>query len=81
MASKNIRLPLSSFGFPFLCEVIRLFSSRLSAMSQRLDDNAAEITALTNEIVAGEVTAPCATRSGDVLATRGGVEIQAVRIL
>ncbi len=81
METKNIKLPLSSFGFVFLCSFIRLIYQDLEAVSRDVDDNAAEITALTNEIINGEVTAPCATRGGDILATRGGVEIQAVRIL
>ena len=80
MAS-NIKLPLSSFGFPFLCDFIKLIYNGLGIVSQGVDNNAAEITALTNEIIAGEVAAPCATRGGDVIATRDGTEIQAVRIL
>ncbi len=81
MASGNIKLPLSSFGFPFLCGFIGLIHNGLGIVSQSVDANAAEITALENEIRAGEVAALCATRGGDVIATRGGVEIQAVRIL
>ena len=81
MASKNIKLPLSSFGFPFLCNFIKVLNTGLGIVAQSVDDNAAEITALTNEIFAGEVTASCATRSGEVIATRGGDELQAVRFL
>lgn len=81
MASQNIKLPLSSFGFPYLCEFIKLIYKGLTIVSEGVDANAAEITALTNEIINGEVTASCATRSGEVIATQGGVEIRAVKIL
>ena len=81
MASK-IKLPLSSYGFPFLCDFIKLINAGLKIVSEGVDDNAAEITALTNEIINGEVTAALAIQDGsDVIATRTGVEIQAVRIL
>ncbi len=80
MAS-NIKLPLSSFGFPFLCDFIKLIYAGLGIVSQGVDDNAEEIAALTNEIINGAVTASCATRDGDVISTRDGVELRAVRIL
>ena len=79
--SKNIKLPLSSFGFPFLCDFIKLINTGMGIVSQSVDANAAGITALENEVRAGEVTASCATRGGEVIATRGGDELKAVRIL
>ncbi len=81
MASQNIKLPLSSFGFPYLCDFIKLLHNGLTTVANGVDENAAEIVALTNEIINGEVTASCATRGGDMIATRGGVELRAVKIL
>ncbi len=80
-ASKNIKLPLISFGFTFLCNFVGLLHRGLGVVAQGVDDNAAEITALTNEIIAGEVTASLAIRDGTAIATRSGIEISAVRIL
>ncbi len=78
--SKNIKLPLASFGFKFLCNFIGLLNSGLGVVAQDVDDNAAEITALTNEIIAGEVKAQLSTQNGTELTTQGGVEIFAIRI-
>lgn len=79
--SKNIKLPLASFGFTFLCNFIGRLNTGLNLVAQGVDDNAAEITALTNEIIAGEVTALLAMQDRTVIATQDGVEILAVRIL
>ena len=78
--SKNIKLPLASFGFEYLCNFVSLLREGLNIVAQDIDDNATEITALTNEIIAGEVKAQLSTQSGIELATQGDVEIFAIRI-
>lgn len=78
---KNIKLPLSSFGFKYLCDFICSLSVGLKIVAEGVDDNAAEITALTNEIIAGEVTAMLSTQGGIEIATQNGAEIFALRIL
>lgn len=78
---KNIKLPLSSFGFKYLCNFIGSLSVGLKIVADGVDDNAAEITALTNEIIAGEVTAMLSTQGGIEIATQNGAEIFALRIL
>ena len=79
--SKNIKLPLASFGFMYLCGFIGSLYNGLGIVAEGVDENAAEIIALTNEIIAGEVTASLATRNNTEIATRAGVEISAVRII
>ncbi|MBQ6554126.1 MAG: hypothetical protein IJL89_02730 [Firmicutes bacterium] len=80
-ASKNIKLPLASFGFAYLCGFIGSLYNGLGIVAEGVDENAAEITALTNEIIAGEVTAPLAALNGAEIATQAGTEISAVRII
>ena len=79
--SKNIKLPLSSFGFTYLCSFIGSLHNGLGIVAKGVDENAAEITALTNEIIAGEVTALLSTQAGTEIATQNGVEISALKIL
>ncbi len=81
MATGNIKLPLSSFGFPYLCDFIKMLYTGLKIVSDGVDDNAAEISALTNEIINGEVTASCVTRGGEVITTQDGDELKAVKFL
>ena len=78
--SKNIKLPLASFGFTYLCNFIGSLYNGLGIVAEGVDENAAEITALTNEIIAGEVTAPLSTQDGTVIATQANVDISALRI-
>ena len=79
--SKNIKMPLSSFGFPYLCTFIGLIHSGLQIVAQGIDDNAADITALTNEIIAGEISTLFVTQDGTVITTWDGTESFAVRDL
>lgn len=78
--SKNIKLPLSSFGFEYLCSFIKTLHEGLDIVAEGVDTNAADIAALTNEIIAGEVKASLSTQSSTELATQSGEEIYAIRI-
>lgn len=78
---RNIKLPLAAFGFRYLCNFIGKLYEGLNMIAQDVDDNTAEITALTNEIIAGEVTAMLSTQGGIEIATQNGAEIFALRIL
>lgn len=78
---KNIKLPLAAFGFRYLCNFIGSLYRGLTMVAQDVDENAAEITALSDGIILGEVKALLSTQNGAELATQDSVEIFAVRIL
>ena len=61
-----------------IAEALENLSAEVEGLINDLD---AELDNLTAMVASGEVSTPMATRGKDVLATQGGVEIYAYRIL